>query len=71
MICRVCAERAGGAPPNPKLRIPVLGIKRPNASKPTKLDPEPEPSTLRGWIVGMKEEVANAFSHVQYAMQMA
>ena len=37
---------------------------------PIKLDPEPEPSRLRRWIVDMKEKVANAFSHdIQFAMQ--
>ena len=35
-----------------------------------KLDPEPEPSRIRRWIVDTKEKVANAFSHdIQYAMR--
>ena len=74
-ICRVCAERATGVPPNQAAQNPGGnqgdgGGDRKAKCKPIKLDPEPEPSRLRRWIVDMKEKVANAFSHdIQYAMQ--
>ena len=74
-ICRVCAERATGVPPNQAAQNPGGnqgdgGGDRKAKCKPIKLDPEPEPSRLRRWIVDLKEKVANAFSHdIQYAMQ--
>ena len=74
-ICRVCAERATGIPPNQAAQNPGGnqgdgGGDRKAKCKPLKLDPEPEPSRLRRWIVDMKEKVANAFSHdIQFAMQ--